>query len=170
MSWSPPNPLPVIMDTREKKPESFPGILTWNPMTGPGKNLIIEPVREKLITGDYAVRGFHNLAAVEKKGSIEELYSCVLGKNWSMFTRQLDRLAELPYAMLLLTMPLHTLTCPGPYSPKPDRMMDRFFRMTAVRRLPVYFVPPGRNPTRTGSWIIRWLLGALVCYHAENYS
>lgn len=73
-------PFPVIADSREQLPYSFDGAPVYE-----GTSVTVG----KLESGDYSVRGFESLAAVERK-SLPDLVQC-LGRERDRFARELER-------------------------------------------------------------------------------
>jgi len=59
----------ILVDTREQKPLTFPATFQVAPAT----TCVLKTKKQKLDFGDYALEGFETLAAVERKGSIQEL-------------------------------------------------------------------------------------------------
>jgi len=73
----------VAIDTREQKPYRFP-----------------RSEVKTLATGDYSIVGLEDQVTVERK-RLEELYT-VTGRDRCRFTRELDRMARLDYAALVI--------------------------------------------------------------------
>lgn len=84
---SPPAPsFTIIVDSREQKPWSFP------------QNVQIK--RAGLKSGDYSILGFEDRIAIERK-SLIDLYNTV-GQGRARFERELERLAELDHAAIVI--------------------------------------------------------------------
>ncbi len=82
-----PSPNPVlVVDTREQAPLSFAHFATE-----PGT----------LYSGDYSLRGAESLFAIEYKGSLEDLVTC-LSRERARFERELLRLRGYRFARLLI--------------------------------------------------------------------
>ncbi len=167
VSWVPPNPLIVIRDSAEKKAELMPEYIRWKPPGGPSLLLPIMPVKKTLVTGDYALDTMQDIAAVEKKGCTSEVWACVKGDRHRNFREQLRRLSEMPRAALLFTMSPGGFESPSSYIKKPKELMDGLLRMLPPN-LPLFFLPHGRNPTRVGEFIVRWLLNALYTHYSKG--
>lgn len=75
-----PQPLPVVVDSREQAPYSFAGAPCYAGTT-------VEP--GTLQTGDYSIRGFESAVAVERK-SLPDFVAC-LGRERERFVRELER-------------------------------------------------------------------------------
>ncbi len=72
----------VLKDTREQKGWDFP-----------------EMKEVALVTGDYTLEGMQNTFVIERKASVAEIAQNITEERWE---RCLDRLAELPFAFLVL--------------------------------------------------------------------
>lgn len=82
-----PNPLPVVIDTREKLPFAFPGDR-------------FAPVRRTLTTGDYSLLGFEDRICIERKN----LGDCVqtVIHDAIRFRKQLTRMAGFDVAAIVV--------------------------------------------------------------------
>lgn len=80
----------IIIDTREKRPLSFP-----------------VSRRATLPTGDYSLEGLESIAAVERK-SLADLYGCI-GQSRERFERELERLASLRFPAIVIESTLSGL-------------------------------------------------------------
>jgi hypothetical protein len=71
----------VIRDTREKPDHGW----MWN------KSKYCEgTISQKLDQGDYAIEGYEDLMAIERKGAVSE-WANNLGVHWDRFERELER-------------------------------------------------------------------------------
>lgn len=75
--------LVVAIDTREQKPYRFP-----------------QSRRQMLRTGDYSICGLEDRVAIERK-RLEELFT-ITGRDRERFERELERMAELDYAAIVI--------------------------------------------------------------------
>lgn len=75
--------LVVAIDTREQKPYHFP-----------------RSRRQTLRTGDYSLCGLEDRVAIERK-RLEELFT-ITGRDRGRFERELERMAELDYAAIVI--------------------------------------------------------------------
>jgi ERCC4-type nuclease len=82
-----PEPLPIVIDTREQQPWSFGDLAAVS--------------RGTLLAGDYAIAGDHAFA-VERK-SLDDFASTVTS-GWACFRRELERmrLAEFPARVIIV--------------------------------------------------------------------
>lgn len=80
-----PAPFVVVQDTREQAPLSFGA---W-PVVVAG-----------LKSGDYSIAGHEHRVALERK-SLGDLFGCV-GRERDRFERELERLAEMDYAAVVV--------------------------------------------------------------------
>ncbi len=67
----------ILADTREQLPYTF-------------DNWKVDVNAVTLSTGDYSILGFENQIAIERK-SIDDLISCLMGKNRERFEKELSR-------------------------------------------------------------------------------
>lgn len=158
--------LTVIQDTREQTPLRMPAnVRLWQ-----GREPVVAKVNveEKLLVGgDYAIKGWEALARVERKGSLEELWTNLFDKTDShRFQRSLDKMqTNSRHSALFLDFPVQydTLINGEPA----EEVIQRVFEISASRSLPVLWVPPGRTPktvTNSGDVLVRWLFG--TCFVA----
>lgn len=83
---NPPPSFVIVVDTREQLPFPFPDG--------------VETVRGTLRSGDYSVKGLEDKVAVERK-SLTDLYGSVT-RGRERFEREIQRLSELEYAMVVI--------------------------------------------------------------------
>jgi len=76
----------IAIDTREQRPFSF----------GPG----IETEVATLKTGDYSIVGMTDRVTIERK-SVPDLFG-VVGRHRARFERELERMAEMDYAAIVI--------------------------------------------------------------------
>jgi len=88
----------VVIDTREQCPYAFRGLVS-DARTG-RHPLIVPTVVAGLPSGDYSLQGFESRIAVERK-SLADLFN-TLGQNRGRFQRELERLAQLNYAAVVI--------------------------------------------------------------------
>jgi len=86
--------LPILIDTREQLPYSYPGAK-----------------RATLATGDYTVEGYESRIAVERK-SLQDYLGCV-GRGRDRFERELERLTAFDYPAIVIEASLEDFL--GPY-------------------------------------------------------
>jgi len=82
----------IVCDDREKKPWTFP------------KDQKV--VRKRLKCGDYSIKGFEDLIAIEKKSGIQELFTDLTGKYRARFRRFLNRLSKYPIKCIIVEQTL----------------------------------------------------------------
>jgi ERCC4-type nuclease len=87
----------LVIDTREKLPYAFEGAIT-----------------KMLRAGDYSVVGYEDRVAVERKSKADAYSS--LGAARSRFQRELERLARLDFAAIVIECSLPELLEPPPFS------------------------------------------------------
>ncbi len=84
----PPNPI-ILFDDRERKPWNF--LASCWPME-----------KHRLKIGDYTVKGFEDLIAIEKKSGLEELLTNLGKKERPRFERFLLKLSEMPIKVMII--------------------------------------------------------------------
>lgn len=83
-------PYTVVRDTREKPGEGW----SWR------KSVYCDcTITEKLDSGDYSLKGYEHMLAIERKGSIAEWAQNI---NQERFIRELARLEDITYSFILL--------------------------------------------------------------------
>ncbi len=87
----------ILIDSREKRPYSFPGAVT-----------------QGLPAGDYSLVGLEDSVAVERK-CIDELFACT-GAGRARFERELDRLSRYEYAAIVIEARLSDILQPSRFS------------------------------------------------------
>ena len=124
--------LRIIVDTREQKPYQFG----------------IHSEHVKLDTGDYSVKNYEALVAVERK-SLEDLFRC-LTTDRMRFKDQLIRLGALPYKALVIDANLDTLLMGTAHSAYPGaEALIRLVSMCARVGVPFHFAG-GKGAILTG--------------------
>lgn len=102
-----------MIDTREQTPFTFDGIRA-DKKDG-GEILTIPVIRATLRQGDYSLLGHELRIAVERK-SLSDLFG-TLGQGRDRFVRELERLAEMPHAHVVVEAEWSTiLNNPPPFS------------------------------------------------------
>lgn len=91
-------PFAVLVDTREQRPYAFEGLTADARQRR--RPLLVTTRRATLHAGDYSVEGLQPLVAVERK-SKADLFS-TLGQPRGRFVRELERLAELTFAAVVV--------------------------------------------------------------------
>lgn len=91
-------PFTIKIDTREQRPYSFLHLRA--DARQHGRPLDVAFVRGTLPTGDYSIEAMESVVAIERK-SKEDLFG-TLGGGRARFTRELERLNELPHAFVIV--------------------------------------------------------------------
>jgi len=89
-----PNQFTVLMDDREKK----------------GWDLPYKVERKRLKTGDYTVKGFEDVIAIEKKSGLVELLNDLTTKYRPTFERFLERFSKYPVKVIVVEDTLSELS------------------------------------------------------------
>ena len=84
----PANPV-IVYDDREKKPWQF--LADYWPME-----------RQRLKVGDYSVKGYEDIIAIEKKSGLAELLTNLSKKERPRFEIFLQRLSEMPIKVIIV--------------------------------------------------------------------
>ena len=103
-------PFTIVVDSREKAPFGFRGILGT---ARQGHRVLVVPWEfDTLTTGDYSIRGYESAVAVERKSHTDLISS--LGKARDRFRREMERLAEMTYAAVVVECSLSDLVRKAP--------------------------------------------------------
>jgi ERCC4-type nuclease len=91
-------PFTIIIDTREKSPYAFSNIKAD---ASEGGGIIVAKTKyDTLRTGDYSIVGHEDYITIERK-SKEDAYQ-TFGTNRKRFERELQRMAEMKYAAVVI--------------------------------------------------------------------
>lgn len=90
-----PSPYTVLIDTREQLKFSFA-----HPFKSGNKLYSIQTEIGTIKSGDYSLKGYENEISVERK-SLKDLFG-TLGQGRSRFIRELERLAEMKFAAVVV--------------------------------------------------------------------
>ena len=80
--------LVILVDDREKQP--------WD------LSIPLKMERKRLAVGDYTIKGYEKLIAIEKKSGIQELLGNLSGKDRIRFEKFLVRLSKVPFCCLVI--------------------------------------------------------------------
>src|SRR3990167_4316538 len=92
-----PEPITVVVDTREQMPYSFERMIVGT-----------------LHTGDYSVQGLEDEVAIERKSLIDAYGS--IGQGRERFEREIVRLSEMKYAAIVIESNLKEFLTPPAHS------------------------------------------------------
>jgi len=81
----------ILYDDREKKPWKFNGF-----------KYPVKLVRKRMVSGDYSVKGFETVLAVERKSGIAELAVNISKQDRARFIKCLQRLSRMQIKYLLI--------------------------------------------------------------------
>ena len=131
-------PFRVCIDSREKAPFSFIGIKS-DAKHG-NVPMVIPTVGRTLRSGDYAIDGYDDLIAVERK-SLEDCYQ-TLSHERERFERELDRLNFMQFAAVVIEASwVRILTDPPPHSKLSPKSVSRSI-IAYMQRFPrVHWIP-----------------------------
>ena len=86
----------IIQDTREQNPFTFKTIRP-----------VPKTVTDTLKTGDYSIQGYQDLISIERK-SLADAYG-TFGKGRERFERELERMAKMQFAAVLIEADWNTI-------------------------------------------------------------
>jgi ERCC4-type nuclease len=129
-------PARILVDTREQAPYSFRGLSAdaADGCTAAGLRLplLVPTARVALPAGDYAVEGFQDRCAVERK-SLADLYS-TLSQGRDRFRREVERLSGMEFAAVVVEAPFsRILRDPPPHSDLLPKAVFRTILSWSVR-------------------------------------
>lgn len=166
----PPRRVSVAIDTREQKELKFPGLIRWWPPDGESAIVRLDEEDVKLPTADHVLMEWPDVACVERKGSMREVQTNLLTRDWKRFRKVLDRMAQFPYSCVFLDFSTTQLWASSRAVKNPERVLDALMRECTVRGISVLWVPPGREPRHSGELVVRWLLNAVYVHTAKTWS
>lgn len=137
----PPTPYVVVRDTREQRPYEFSQPLAWTPK----KHFRVQTTIGCLQSGDYSLLGHETQIAVERK-SLCDLYS-TFGQSRPRFHRELERLAAMPFAAVVIEAEWSTILGAPPVR---SRLLPKTVLLSVVawqQRFPAvhWWAMPGRD-------------------------
>jgi ERCC4-type nuclease len=135
-------PIRIVIDSREQRPYRYPGAVV-----------------KALNAGDYSVEGAEHLVAIERKSKSDAFNS--LGRNRGRFEREVQRLAELRYAAIVIESTLADFLRTPAFSQMSARAAARSLLTWSVKyRLPMFWAGDRRH----GRAVTMRLLEAFVRY------
>ena len=166
----------VLVDQRENTPLLFPAYLPTLRDTGVPSKRNATTVRlatktKTLAAGDYALEGYEDVALVERKGSLREIFANVLSEDRTRFVKALDRLASsCRYPLLLLEGDPFQIMQPTKWQECPGYAIDGLFRLLVERRISWCIVSTNTLTRRraVGELVVRHLLAASLAPTAYN--
>lgn len=136
------SPFVVVCDNREKQGFEFSNI---RPDARDGRRPVVVPVVTKfLATGDYSIEGLEDVIGIERK-NLSDLYGTI-GQGRGRFERELQRLAALPHAFVVIEAEWSTIISDPPArSQLSPKSVFRSILAWQVRFPTIQWVPcPGR--------------------------
>ena len=111
----------IVIDTREQLPYAFEGAVTGT-----------------LASGDYSIAGLEDRVAIERKSKADAYAS--LGRGRARFRREVERLAELDYAAIVVEATLAGFLHRPPYSKmNPRSAIASLLGWSVKYHVPVFF-------------------------------
>ena len=154
----------VLIDSREKKPLTFPAHLvvldrTRLPTAGKSRTVTVRTQSETMKTGDYRLVG--GKSAIERKGSFEEIAgNCLTADGRRRFHECCRRLRdECQTACLLFEGAIGGFEVRAGL-PHPGVATDALLDIIGEHGLPLMLLPLSTTGQRraAGEWALRWLL------------
>lgn len=99
------SPFVILSDTREQNPWNFQNIRQLK--KDGGLPVAVQIQKYAMTTGDYSIKGFENIIAVERK-SKEDFFQCCIHDR-ERFEKQLTRLNELDHPYLVIECSEHSI-------------------------------------------------------------
>lgn len=158
----------VRMDTEEKVGQFiFPPFIRvqWG---GRGAVIPVECDRTRLgaargWAGDYTLKGYERITAVERKRDVDEVYRNVTDEDRTRFLKALDRLALVRHPYLVLAFSPYAFKRKHKYIMYPTDALDRLLYECMIRNIPVVNAPENRSPRVQGEFVLRLLIAGLKC-------
>lgn len=132
-------PFSVIVDSREQAPWHFTGI----ECDKTGSPLIVPLVNTALVSGDYSIEGFENSVAIERKSPGDFRGSITADRD--RFEREMERLAKLEYAAVVIEADWKELLEPAQHSRVSPTAIARTIQSWSIRYGVHFFPMPGRR-------------------------
>ncbi len=156
----------MLVDKREQRPLLFPKTLRWYPLRSSSRAHIFKVTTKeaRLETGDYLIEEFPSVI-VERKGSIGELATNLLGPDWHRAWAAFSRLTE--YEHRIIALDFHPASCLSPkkYCPQPDRVLDAFYDVAHRIDASIIWLGECRADTarrRSGEQLLRCMLSKVL--------
>lgn len=166
----------VFVDKDEKKVTRFPKWIELHRGHDATMHKVITVADQLIKVGKYRVTDFtlgtkqgpfktangNLLVGIERKGSIEELYSCVLGNDRPRFKRQLWKLTHcVKYPCLWLDFDPNDFSRSSRFFEKnPAAVLDAALAIADDVGVPLVFWPPptrAENAAVIGEAMLRWM-------------
>lgn len=148
------NPMVIIVDSREQRPFDF----------APYSDVVTE--KGTLSTGDYSVKGFEHIVAVERK-SLNDLVGCLMGANRDRFVRELVRARGLKYFTVVVEANFSDLV-EGKYRSKmiPQAAAQSVFAFSVRYNIPFIFA----GTPDLGAYMTYSLLGKFLKEEMSSFN
>jgi len=152
-----PEPIPVVQDTREKRPLLFPATLDYRGRIHP-----VHIVKRTMPEGDYSLDIPEPAAIVERKGSLDEIRQNLLTTDNARFLRAITRLCDsCDHPILLLEATPSDLLLPTKDIPRPGPLVQLLCNLCAARGILLLLPGACHFPTKrraVGELVLRLLL------------
>jgi len=168
-----PRTVTMLIDTREKTPFAFPDIIAveWG---GKDYPVTVRSERAKLDCGDYTLKSYEHIAALERKSSLDgELSDNITTADRARFVRALSRLAgSCLYPYLMLESGGGAWWTEGKTNSDAGMTMDHLGQLVSQLRLNLIF--NASRPTtvhakrRMGEFVLRLMIGHMLVLSNEG--
>jgi len=138
----------LVIDSREQEPYF---LVAGKPILG------IPMIRTKLDAGDYSIKGFENMIAIERK-SLTDFYNCV-GNDRTRFEKELERLQSYEWKGLVIESTESGLFYPQLYSAvHPESVRGSLVSFDIKWGLHIFYA----ENRKAGQ---RWVIDRLIYYY-----
>lgn len=120
------DPMTIVVDSREQRPYLFDGLCPY--------------VVLGLPSGDYSVRGYEHVFAIERKSLSDAYHTC--SRERARFERELERLASYDEAHVVLEFTMEDALTPPPgvRRVQPGTVLNSFFSWARRYGIHVWYV------------------------------
>lgn len=157
----------ILVDSREKKPLSFPEHIVVQHPSDPALRQTCRVFTEvkELHAGDYVLVGHEKACVIERKGNAREVVLNCLTNDLARWTRSLDKLkaaCRLPVIVLEGSPP--DLLTEGAWCKEPNIAIDRLMRMAFARGVHLEILPSDtiRQRRYAAEWVLRRLINGAI--------
>jgi len=138
-----PKQVTMLIDSREKLPLLFPGVLHYHADYSSNTHGLVhvKTTTRKLKTGDYYLQGHRSACILERKASPEEIHANLVRSGRRKFLLALDRLqAATNHPYLLLDASPAQMLKHSPWVEDPTWALNQLYRECTLRNIPILWV------------------------------
>lgn len=162
----------VEVDTRERRPISFPKTIKIVHPEQPNKYFLlgVKTVRTKLDFGDYRLAKYPNCCVIERKAGQRELYKNIYNPRDSVRqAKSFRKLAQCEFPYLLIELTPAEILRANPHIPDTELLLNRLGLVIAKYGFHMLWVP-WRSRRRTSRGQLGLFLTHLMLTHALKRS